>query len=124
MKSIVCHKCQHSWTYEPPLARKAECPQCTADAHVCLNCAFFDRNAHHECREEQAEWVKEKERSNFCSYFEPGLGERRSTERLAAQSKLDALFGGAKPSESKPGASLQDDLAKFLNSKKGPSSDG
>lgn len=118
MKSIACHKCQTEWTYEPPLERRAECPKCGFDAHVCLNCRFFDRGAHHECREEQAEWVKEKEDANFCSYFEPGRGERRHAERTAAQAKLDALFGGPKPDEDDAKKSLAAELEKFLSGKK------
>ena len=118
VKTIICHKCQNEWTYVPPLERRSECPQCSSDGRACLNCRFFDRNAHHECREEQAEWVKEKERGNFCSYFEPGQGERRHAERLASQSKLDALFGNANVVEPKPEASLEDELAKFLAKKK------
>lgn len=118
MKIIICHKCQHQWSFEPPLERRAECPKCAAYARACMNCRFFDRHAHHECREEQAEWVKEKDAGNFCGYFEPGQGERRGVERLAAQAKLDALFGGAKPTEEQPGKSLEDELSRFLDQKK------
>jgi hypothetical protein len=37
----------------------------------CFNCKFYDREAHHQCREPQAEWVRYKEKANFCSYFVP-----------------------------------------------------
>ena len=116
-RPITCHKCQHSWTFEPPLERKAECPACHRDARVCLNCRHYDTGAHHECREEQAEWVKEKDRSNFCSYFEAGGAAGRVADEAKAIEKLASSFGGAKP-EPRPGASIADELAKFLNGKK------
>jgi uncharacterized OB-fold protein len=37
----------------------------------CYNCKFYDRDAHHQCREPQAEWVRYKEKANLCSYFVP-----------------------------------------------------
>lgn len=116
-KTLTCFKCRHVWTFQPPLERKAECPKCSYDAHVCLNCRHYDQGAHHECREEQAEWVKEKDRSNFCSWFEPGSGQA-GADAANAKGKLDALFGGPKPEAPKPGASVADELAKFLAGKK------
>jgi hypothetical protein len=93
-RRIACHKCGHTWTFLPPLGRRDECPKCHADAKVCLNCRFHDRGAHHECREEQAEWVKEKAEGNFCGFFEAkaeqgGVGDAEAK----ARAKLAALFG-------------------------------
>ncbi len=50
--------------------RKTECPTCGKDLKICLNCRFYDKNAHFECRESITEEVKIKERSNFCDFFE------------------------------------------------------
>ena len=69
MKEITCHACHKAWSFEPPLGRAEECPSCRRDAKVCRNCQFYDPSAHHECRETEAEWVKDKESGNFCSYF-------------------------------------------------------
>jgi len=46
------------------------CVFCGADLKVCLNCAFHDTAANNECREPMAEPVKDKDRSNFCDYFQ------------------------------------------------------
>jgi hypothetical protein len=109
------------------MGRRDECPECGLDARVCFNCRFHDRSAYRECREEQAEWVKEKNAGNFCGFFDASANSRgTSNEDQAVRAKLDKLFGGGGvPSESaeasdvkKPTASLQDELAKFLNSKK------
>ena len=127
-RKIICHKCKHSWEFEPPMGRRDECPSCGLDSRVCLNCRFYDRSAYHECREEQAEWVKEKNSGNFCGFFDATSSERGvDPSTLSALSKLDQLFGNsssscdsdetAKPA-SKPSVNLQDELAKFLNSKK------
>jgi hypothetical protein len=116
---ITCYFCRHSWTYTPPLPRRAECPSCFRDAKICLNCAFYDRGAHHECREEQAEFVQDKEKGNFCSFFQPLTGQRLEEKADTAKAKLDALFSGAKPlSESPKPLSLADEIARFIASKK------
>lgn len=48
-----------------------------------------------QCREQDAEEVKEKERPNFCDYFKPNpkayMGRDAKTQ--ATKSKLDSLFG-------------------------------
>ena len=117
---IACHKCHALWTFEGTLGRRDECPQCRADAKVCLNCRFYDPGAHHECREEQAEWVKEKTSGNFCGFFEAlAIPNRRGVETDAAKAKLVGLFGGLPESveEKRPGASLADELRRFLEKK-------
>ena len=97
--AIRCHRCKFQWSYEPPLSRRAQCPSCRSDAKVCLNCQNYDASAHHECREEQAEWVKEKNEGNFCSWFLPNERlDPRLAEQEAAKGKLDGLFKNAKPS--------------------------
>ena len=124
-KSIFCHKCNHVWEFVPPMGRREECPSCKSDSRCCLNCQFHDRAAYRECREEQAEWVKEKTAGNFCGFFAANTNRRGTTpEAEATRAKLESLFGGTKPNdqvaESSENAkiSLQDELAKFLNTKK------
>ncbi|MGZ3806110.1 MAG: hypothetical protein ACXVB4_17985, partial [Pseudobdellovibrionaceae bacterium] len=50
------------------VGRRDECSQCRSDVHVCKNCEFYDPKAYNECREPQADVVKEKDRANFCDY--------------------------------------------------------
>ncbi len=79
-----------------PLSRLDECPDCGNDLHVCRMCRWFDPNVAKSCREDDAEEVKEKERANFCDYFEPRAGAydvaAGATEQRA-RGQLDALFG-------------------------------
>ncbi|UCH54221.1 MAG: hypothetical protein JSW09_05480 [Pseudomonadota bacterium] len=99
--SIVCWKCGGVLTGVPfPLSRRAECPQCQAELHVCRLCHFYDPRVEGKCREDRAEEVRDKERANFCDYFKPRPGAFRvkdGAKAQAAKARVDALFGGATP---------------------------
>ena len=59
-------------------------------------CRFHDPGKSHGCREPVAEHVRDRERSNFCGYFEPSPSAAdgsREAEARAARAALDALFG-------------------------------
>ena len=110
-ESLVCWKCGSSIAELPiPLARLAECLSCRAYLHVCRMCEFYDPRAAKSCREPVADEVQDKERANFCGYFQvrPAAYHRRDgTATQSAQVQLDALFGnasGATPSPSEPDA--------------------
>ena len=72
------------------------CPQCDTDLHCCKNCRFFDPSVHNECRETQAEWVRYKDKANYCDYFEAST--RMNLTRKAGipaddvRKKWDSLF--------------------------------
>ena len=59
-------------------------------------CRHYDRSVAEQCRNDDAEYVKEKERPNFCDFFSPGEGAYQSDGGQAdtARRELDALFGG------------------------------
>lgn len=108
---LVCWKCGASIGDEPlPLSRLAECRACRAQLHVCRMCRFYDSRVAKACRETVAEEVRDKERANFCGYFQPrkdahvpGTGAARDP-----RAALDALFGGAPQADTKPGNPLDD----------------
>ena len=89
----VCYVCR---TTIDPLSKvgiRDTCPRCHRDLHVCKNCAFHDPSAQNQCRENQAEQVSDREKSNFCTWFKPGgPGKAQSRETTEARKKLDALF--------------------------------
>ena len=78
------------------VGRQEACPRCDSDLHCCRNCRFRDPGAHNQCRETQAEWVKEKDRSNFCDYFEPveviGARGRSANTAVDVKKKFNDLF--------------------------------
>lgn len=53
------------------VSKRESCSKCDTDLHCCHNCRFFDPSVHNQCRETQAEWIKEKDKANYCDYFEP-----------------------------------------------------
>ena len=94
---IACWRCAGPLGELPrPVPRAATCPGCGADLHVCRLCRFHDPNRSRGCREPVADHVRDRERANFCGYFEPSADAgdgSRETEAQAARAALDALFG-------------------------------
>jgi len=93
-----CWQCGHritSLTGQKVMKRET-CPNCDADLHCCRNCRFFDPSVHNECRETQAEWVRLKDRANYCDYFEPStrvdLARKSGAPAEDARKKWDSLF--------------------------------
>ncbi len=66
---MLCWKCGQRVHTSEKIQRKDACPHCGSDLRCCFNCEFYDKEAYHQCREPQAEWVRYKERGNFCDYF-------------------------------------------------------
>lgn len=92
---IFCHKCGNSWEVENPIGRSESCYKCQSDAKVCLNCEFYDPNYHHDCKETQSEWVREKDASNYCEYFLPSQKTRNNSdanEKEKTIARLNDLF--------------------------------
>ena len=89
--------CWHCSAELTPLdyGRSDTCKKCGRDSKVCKGCFFYDPNAHNSCRENQADRVVDKERSNFCDYFKPASrsGETSADAAKAAQkAAAEALF--------------------------------
>lgn len=83
-----------------PLSRLSVCLKCGAELYACRMCRFHDPRLRDGCREERAEHVLEKERANFCEFFEPrpqAYTAQDAAPAAAARAELDALFGGPKP---------------------------
>jgi len=90
--TIICFNCAASNTVPAPVGRKDECEQCGSDLHACLNCRFHDVTSYNECKESQADKVQDKDRANFCSYFEPGDGSDANSGMDDFLSAAEALF--------------------------------
>jgi hypothetical protein len=108
---LVCWKCGASIGDEPlPLSRMAECRACRAQLHVCRMCGFYDTRVAKACRETVAEEVQDKERANFCGYFQPRKDAYVPSGGAAkdTRAKLDALFGGSAQPAGKTGNPLDD----------------
>jgi hypothetical protein len=91
--SVNCHRCGKAIA-ENNLGRQDSCEHCGADTRVCKNCKNYDRNYNNECREEQAPRQVEKEKGNFCEWFQARSGGSGSGAITKDQLKsaADALF--------------------------------
>ena len=71
INTIICWQCKNE--IEPPekITRQTECPECSTPIKCCFHCRFYDKDVFHQCVESQAEWVRYKEKANFCEYFQP-----------------------------------------------------
>jgi hypothetical protein len=90
-----CYRCDHDPGVIERVGRRDACLSCGADLHCCRNCELYDPSFHNQCRETQAERQVDKERSNFCDYFQ--LRRQASAGRQAARTEnarasLEALF--------------------------------
>lgn len=72
--------------------RSEFCTQCENDSHVCKNCRFYDLSYYNDCIETQAEWVKDKEKANYCDYFEPSTRIETRAEIKSSLEKTKTAF--------------------------------
>ena len=91
---MQCYNCQTTTELERKPGRNQTCPKCSSYLHCCCNCRFHDPAAHNQCREPQAEWVKDKEMANFCDYFEATseITSEKASKKDKVLKKLDDLF--------------------------------
>lgn len=73
MSGVVCYHCGTTIA-ENNLGRQDSCEKCGRDTRVCRNCKHYDRNYNNECREEQASRQVDKEKGNFCEWFQVRAG--------------------------------------------------
>lgn len=119
MDVLHCWRCGAGLkTLSLPLSRMDECPECSVSLHVCRMCSFYDPGVAKSCREDDADEVKEKERPNFCDYFDPtpdAFDAAVAAADAKARDQLDALFGGddaASGDKSEPDLDAAEDLFK------------
>jgi predicted RNA-binding Zn-ribbon protein involved in translation (DUF1610 family) len=86
MESEIIGKC---WSCNAGLAasdygRENNCLTCGKATRVCRNCRWFAPGRPNDCEEPIAEEVMDKERANFCDFFEPssktGAGGQASSQ--------------------------------------------
>lgn len=91
--TLHCFSCNKELSFPGIIGRRDECPHCRADVHVCKNCEHYDPKVYNECRETQADVVREKDRANFCDYFTPRKGGNAAEDKKAAlRAAAEALF--------------------------------
>ncbi len=91
--SVLCYQCGKIIP-ENNLGRQDSCQHCGRDTRVCKNCKHYDRSYNNECREEQAGRQVEKEKGNFCEWFQAriGAGGSGGPNKQDLKSAADSLF--------------------------------
>lgn len=95
--TLCCWKCgEQLQNLMLPFSRMEECSACSADLHSCLGCNNYANHLSNSCNEDRADFVSEKEKSNFCDFFSPNPTasvSRDNSETKLAKAKLAELFG-------------------------------
>lgn len=96
-ETLLCFHCGASLAaLSLPISRGDACPSCAKFLHNCRMCVNFDSTVPAQCREDDAEEVFNKERANFCDWYEPSAQAFDPTGKRAddsARSAAEALFG-------------------------------
>ena len=97
-EDLYCFRCGESLGgLTPPISRQDACPSCGCHLHVCRMCVDFDPDVPAQCREDDAEEVFDKEKSNFCDWFKPSPDAFDAKSKRAddtSRTAAEALFGG------------------------------
>jgi len=93
-KHHYCHHCGNEVVMEVKLQRQDLCIHCGFDLHCCKNCEYWDISAHNQCKEHIAEYIPDREKANFCTFFtlRDGKAEDNSSRIESSKARLDALF--------------------------------
>jgi hypothetical protein len=75
------------------MQRRDTCRHCGSDMRSCMNCRFWDNNAR-MCREGHGDFIRERDKANFCSQFQFDKKREQDGEDKAAEAKarLENLF--------------------------------
>ncbi len=90
-----CYKCNTTITLSThqKITRSDECPNCYTDLRCCKMCSFHDTNSYNECREPSADRITEKEKKNFCDYFDFTTNKsNKEDEKTDLLAKASSLF--------------------------------
>ena len=99
-----------------PLPRHEECPHCRAQLHVCRMCLYFDTTAPQQCREPVADNVSDKQRANFCGYFQINpQAYADPSDQTADSRQLGALFGDENSGEASENSNPEGELGTELD---------
>jgi hypothetical protein len=94
MDDLHCWRCNADLEAVPqPIGRRAECPACAGELHVCRMCRHYDTAKARQCREPVAEPVNDKTRANFCDWFQPRPGSWQEDAATGNRDALNDLFG-------------------------------
>ena len=88
--------CYHCGTYQEESALhkisfRAECIQCGASLHSCVNCRYYKEGMPNDCEIAEVENVRNKEAMNFCEFFQSSQNIG-GVKKNAGKERFDDLF--------------------------------
>ena len=93
---MICWRCQKELSHVEKPERNESCSRCGASLRSCSNCELYDEVAEQKCREPKAPLVEDKEKANFCPFFEVAITPHRMPPRPVTKESLkekwDSLF--------------------------------
>ena len=96
---LLCWSCGRPTGIEGKVTRSDSCPQCLADLRCCRGCRHFDPTRRFQCREVVETNVTNKEKNNFCDFFQmrdavkrPGGISASRDSKEVHKKKFDDLF--------------------------------
>ena len=94
---FICQACGAENQVDGIIGRRDACQNCGADLRACRQCRHYDTSTADDCREPQAERVVDKEKANFCDFYQPAQGAPQtgggSITKSDAEKKWEELFG-------------------------------
>lgn len=92
MNDDIIGKCWHCGTHlgKADYGRETTCLGCGKNTRSCRNCRLFSRGRPNDCEEPMAEAVMNKERANFCEFFDPSPSTGGTGGTVAADDLLKA----------------------------------
>ncbi|MCK5798888.1 MAG: hypothetical protein KAI47_16965 [Deltaproteobacteria bacterium] len=101
--AYYCYKCSNELdliiTVGVKVGRLDTCAHCGANLHCCKNCRFYEPSVHNECLETHADFIRDREETNFCALYEiknRDAAPEHDDSATKAKSKLEAMFKNLK----------------------------
>ena len=96
-KVFICQVCGQENQVGDIIGRRDSCSGCQTDLRSCCQCRHYDTAMANDCREPQVELVVDKERANFCDFYQPAAGSPAKggggLSKDEAAAKWEELFG-------------------------------
>jgi len=98
-EGLLCWSCGQPTGITGRVMRSDSCVQCMADLRCCRGCRFFDPNFRAQCRESVDKAIVNKEKNNFCDFFQkrevvkrPGGTSTGGDSKDTRKKSFDDLF--------------------------------
>ena len=98
-EGLLCWKCGYVTGIKGTVTRHDQCGNCNADLRCCRGCRHFDPSRRGQCRENIDHRVGEKEKANFCDFFQvrqviktAGGMKARVDDKDSRRAAFDDLF--------------------------------